>query len=178
MKKTGRDIYLELMNSDRYFIQVEPVIDNKMRGICTKAYPNHPKGCPNFGKKAGCPPESPQIDELIRTDHPMPVYAIFNRFDFRGHCERMKEKHPEWSQRQVECCLYWQGTARKVLKDKIKAFMWKFPHWDIVACPEGAGVNITETMKNVGIELEWPPVNYTYQIVLAGIPKGEFQYEL
>ena len=44
-------------------------------------------------------------------------------------------------------------------------------------CPEGAGVNITETMKNAGIILEWPPVNYTYQVALAGIPlNGKFRY--
>lgn len=41
--------------------------------------------------------------------------------------------------------------------------------YHISTCPEGSGVNITETMKNVGINLEWPPKNYTYQIVLAGI---------
>ncbi len=172
MKKNGRDIYLELMDGDRYFIQVEPVIDNKMRKICTKAYPNHPKGCPNFSKKPGCPPGCPRIDKLISMGNLMQKYAIFNRFDFKGHCDRMRTRHPEWSQRQVECCLYWQGSARKTLREKISAFSWKHPHYSIVDCPEGAGVNITETMKNAGVILEWPPVNYTYQIVLAGIAKG------
>jgi len=37
--------------------------------------------------------------------------------------------------------------------------------------PEAMGVNVTETMKRVGIELEWPPVNVAYQIALAGIFK-------
>ena len=37
----------------------------------------------------------------------------------------------------------------------------------IVKTPEGAGINITDTMKRVGIELEWPPTTKTYQIVLA-----------
>jgi hypothetical protein len=31
-------------------------------------------------------------------------------------------------------------------------------------------VNITETMESVGIVLEWPPENLTYQVALAGMP--------
>jgi len=99
-----------------------------------------------------------------------PVYAIFNRFYFKKHCDRMRAIHPAWSQRQVECCLYWQGTAKKELKFLIWSFLLHYPNYVIVDCPEAAGVNVTETMKQVGIKLEWPPVNYTYQIVLAGIP--------
>lgn len=159
------------------FVEVIPVIDFDMRKICTQAYPNHPKGCPNYNRKAECPPQLPRIDQMLEFNIKQPIYAIFNRFDFKGHCDRMRAKHPKWSQRQVECCLYWQGTARKVLREKIKNFLGKHPHYSIIDCPEGAGVNLTETMKLSGITLEWPPVNYTYQIVLAGIPKGKFKHE-
>jgi len=38
----------------------------------------------------------------------------------------------------------------------------------IIKNPEGAGVNCTATMKKIGIKMEWPPIKYTYQIVLAG----------
>ena len=81
----------------------------------------------------------------------------------------MREKHPEWSKRQLECCLYWQGTARKSLREKIKLFKIEYPNLFIAKCPEGSGTNLTETMKQININLEWPPKNYTYQIVLAGI---------
>lgn len=33
------------------------------------------------------------------------------------------------------------------------------------------GVNVTETIEKIGIKLEWPPVDTTYQIALAGIKK-------
>ena len=168
--KKAQQLYLSLQD-EQYFIQVEPVIDYDMRKICVRKYPNHPKGCPNFNKKTGCPPTLPRFEESFLMDIRQPFYAIFNRFDFKAHCDRMRAKHPEWTQRQIECCLYWQGTARKKLREKIDAFVWKHPHYSISHCPEGAGVNITETMKNAGIILEWPPVNYTYQIVLAGITK-------
>jgi len=81
----------------------------------------------------------------------------------------MRKKHPNWSDKQVKCVLYWQGTARKYLKQKIMMFKDSFPDYIIIRCPEAQGVNLTETMKNAGIVLEWPPENMAYQIVLGGI---------
>jgi len=173
----NQQIYLSLAKSkEQYFVEVIPVIDLGMRKICTQAYPNHPKGCPNYNKSPKCPPQLPRIDQMLAFNIKQPVYAIFNKYDFKAHCDRMRVKHPKWTKRQVECCLYWQGTARKNLREKTNAFIWKHPHYSIISCPEGAGVNLTETMKRAGIELEWPPVNYTYQIALAGILKGKYQH--
>ena len=81
----------------------------------------------------------------------------------------MQQRHLDWTQRQLECCLYWQGKARKELKKEIALFKCAHPEFDIYTCPEATGINITETMKKVGILLEWPPVNFTYQISLAAI---------
>lgn len=154
-----------------YFIQVELVVDMKMRGICRKAYPGHPKGCPNFNKAERCPPKASKITDSL--DLSQPVYAVYNKFDFGLHCGRMRSLHPEWSVRQVECCLYWQGTARKALKQKIVDFLCDHPGLTVLTCPEAQGVNITATMANAGIKLEWPPVNATYQVALAGQAKHQ-----
>ena len=102
------------------------------------------------------------------------VVAIYNNFDFKGHVDRMREKHPDWSKRQLECCLYWQGTARKELKRRIKIFeILAHERYVVNIVPEAMGVNVTETMKRVGIELEWPPVNVAYQVAMAGIRRHE-----
>ena len=157
---------------------VDPVIDLSVWFLCLKKYPGHPKGCPNYQKKKGCPPNCPTIDQLI--DLEKPVYVIWNEFDFDGHCQRMQAAHPRWSKRQIECCLYWQPKARKDLKKIIERFearslfeamdhVGEVPEPCIVMNPEGAGVNVTETMKSIGIDLQWPPVTKTYQIVLAGM---------
>lgn len=147
---------------------VNPVIDPGVRKLCRKPYPNHKRGCPNYGKKEGCPPSVPMISEVI--DVSRPVYAIYNVFPFGEHVENMRRKHPKWSQRQLECCLYWQNTARKQLREIINEFLWTPGKYRIVECPEAQGVNVTETMRRVDIELEWPPRIYAYQIVLAGCP--------
>jgi len=148
---------------------VKPVVDLTVRKLCFRQYYNHPKGCPNFGKLR-CPPKCKTIDEIL--DLTKTVYAVWNVFDFEKHCITMSTKHPDWSQRQVECCLYWQPRARKHLRHEIARFKLEhnYSHWTIVGNPEGSGVNVTETMKQVGIRLQWPPVTKTYQIVLAGLP--------
>ena len=140
------------------------VLDATVRGICRRPYPNHPKGCPNFGKRAACPPEAPKFADRFDVSE---VWAIWNVFDFGAHCSRMRDRHPEWSQRQVECCLYWQGTARKQLEGEIEWFVWLHPGLTVTRCPEAMGVNITGTLRQLDIELEWPPQTRALQVALA-----------
>ena len=153
---------------------IKPVIDNSVRGLCVQPYQGHKKGCPNFGDKPRCPPQALLLHEVL--DLSKPVYLIANRYAFGEHVERMRGLHPEWSQRQLECCLYWQGTARKQLKEELERFK-DTREWiadarslTILTTPEACGVDVTATMKSVGIDLEWPPVNYAYQVALAGKP--------
>lgn len=35
------------------------------------------------------------------------------------------------------------------------------------------GINVTETMKELGITLEWPPQKWTYQVAIAGVRKND-----
>ena len=146
--------------------QVKPVVDSGMAALCRRPYPLHPKGCPNWGKKAGCPPKCKPIGELL--DLKAPVWAIWTQFNLHDHMVRMQEKHPGWSERQLKCCLYWQPRARRNLHDELIRFIMEVHPDAIVTTPEASGVNLTETMKQVGVQLEWPPENWTYQVVLAG----------
>jgi hypothetical protein len=148
------------------FVLVRPIINHKVRALCSRPYPNHKKGCPNIGKRDLCPPKAKLIGTVL--DLRQPMWAIYNSFPFGEHVTKMRGLHPEWSQRQVECCLYWQGAARKQLKAEIKSFLEHHPGLKVLTCPEACGVDITATMLGVGIELEWPPRTVTYQIALAG----------
>ena len=145
---------------------VVPVVEPSVRGLCCKAYPLHPKGCPNFNKKQGCPPQALLIGELL--DPSAPVWAVWNVFDFAVHVAKMREAHPDWSERQLACCLYWQPKARAALRNEIRVFLDSHSGLGVVACPEACGVNMTATMQGIGVALEWPPVTKALQIVLAG----------
>lgn len=146
--------------------QVIPVVDLSVRKLCYKPYYNHPRGCPNYGKRDTCPPNAPLIYNVL--DLSKPIYCVYNVFDFGNHVKKMREKHPKWSKRQVECCLYWQGKARKSLKNIIELFLETHRGMKVIECPEACGINVTSTMKKIGIELEWFPRTLAYQVVLVG----------
>ena len=141
-------------------------IDPTFQKLCWQPYYNHPRGCPNYGKKRGCPPHQKMFFDVFDRD----FYLIFTEFDLGTHVKKMKKKHPNWTDRQLYCCLYWPGTARKNLKAEIQRARKMLPHHRITACPEAMGVNVTDLMEdNAGIDLEWPPKITTYQVALAGL---------
>lgn len=154
---------------------VKPVFLTEVssRDLCRLEYPNHPNGCPNYGKKISCPPIASHLYMLINSS---PIYIIWNVFLFGQHVQRMKLRHPEWSERQARCCLYWQGTARKQLRIEINNFLSVHHNMYVVQCPEASGVNVTETMANINKFLEWPPETIAYQVVLAGRRHNETEY--
>jgi predicted metal-binding protein len=151
--------------------QIQPdqlVLDRSVRGLCVKPYPGHPKGCPNFNHKAGCPPQAGWWADVY--DVSAGAVAIVNEFDIGLHVAAMRKIHPRWSERQLECCLYWQPKARAQLKETIADFRRRCPGYDVNTCPEAMGVNVTETMKRLGVLLEWPPKQIVRQVAIAAIP--------
>ena len=155
---------------------VEPIIEPDVRGLCTRAYEGHPRGCPNYGKRPTCPPEAPMLGDVL--DLAQRVFAVWNVFDFAGHIERMVIAHPAWSDRQRRNCRYWQGPARVrhrgiVAEFTREAVLSRAGILVPVFCPEACGVNVTATMACVGVCLEWPPRTVAYQVALVGIPKRQ-----
>jgi hypothetical protein len=149
-------------------VRVSPVLDPSVRGLCCRPYELHPKGCPNFGQRATCPPAAPLYSHAY--DMARPVWAVVNEFDLGGHVERMRTAHPDWSDRQLRCVLYWQGGARAQLARLIAAALRAMPGTRAETCPEAMGVNVTATLAAEGIALEWPPVRIARQVALIAYP--------
>ncbi len=148
------------------------VIDYSVRDLCFRPYPNHPKGCPNYSKRGFCPPKCPRIEDWF--DISKGFWVIWIEFDFATHVKRMTRKHPDWSQRQKECCLYWQGTANKLLREVVydmEYYLEGTGNWETTYCPEAMGVNVTATMKNLNVELEWPPETVVHKVAIIGVRK-------
>ena len=156
------------------------VITPKVRGMCRLPYPGHPKGCPNWNLRSTCPPEAKPLGEVL--DLSQEVTLVYTIFDLADHVDKLRQAHPGWSDRQLNCCLYWQGGARKKLREEVgvvlKGIQQKGSFLDgyetepkvVLYCPEACGLNVTETMARQGIILEWPPVTVTYQVALIGNP--------
>ena len=140
-------------------------VNLKAREWCKLPYPGHPKGCPNYGKKLTCPPEAPLIYEHFDLQD---LYLIAVEFDLAKHILYMKEKHPNWTDRQARCVLYWQNGVNKKLKEKCKAFCQLNPDMITTMCPEAMGVNVITTAKRCGLPIDLKPKNKVYKIALAG----------
>ena len=153
---------------------VKPVIDLSVRQLCYQPYPNHPKGCPNYGKRDTCPPQRPTLSNIL--DLTKSILAVWVSFNLAAYRVRMLKKHPDWSRRQLDCCLYWQGGVDKQLGKEMRYNLARYPLFDnakkliSIYVPEATGVNVTETMKNAGVELEWPPENKVIKVAFIGCP--------
>lgn len=156
------------------------VIDRKFQGLCCKPFYGHPKGCPNFGKKQGCPPCSFLESDFF--DFSRDLFVIYTAFKVGEFAERMRQEHPEWKDfpRQWYNPRRWQPQARAMHRRDIKEFLSQHPEMFIDYSAEARGVNYTELMRQIGIELKWawPPAhvlegerykeNLSYVISLAG----------
>jgi len=144
-------------------------IDYMCKGYCTIPYHNHPKGCPNFGKRDECPPNAPMVEDVFDFNEKM--YFVIEEFDLKSHVEKMKAKHPHWSLRQCKNLLYWQGGVRKRLKEKTENFItWNDQHMIYTLLPEAMGVMVINTAIALGIPIEKTPENRVFKISLVGYP--------
>jgi predicted metal-binding protein len=110
------------------------IVSNKTGQWCKIPYPNHLKGCPNYGKKDYCPPPSANL--LINIlDLKRPMYIVYSEFDLDKHILKMKNKHPQWTDRQLRNVLYWQGTSRKQLKERVRFALYKTGCNFVSYCP-------------------------------------------
>lgn len=143
------------------------ILEPAVLTLCRKPYPGHPRGCPNYAHRKSCPPDAPFLEEVL--DMSRTVWVAWVDFNLEKQRQRMWAKHPKWSERQAECCLYWQGGVRKQLRDEMEAFV---DNADaalmIIEVPEAHGVNVTETMWRVGVGLQWPPKIIVRKVGLIG----------
>ena len=145
-------------------INVDPVFQS----MCRQPYYNHPRGCPNYNHKKGCPPKQKLFFDVFEGD----FYLIYTEFDLATHVKKLRKEHRGWTERQLYCCLYWQGIAQKKLKAEIERFKDMAPNHYVTTCPEAMGVNVTDVMlDNAGIKLEWPPKCTAYKVAIAGLIK-------
>lgn len=146
-------------------------VNLKAREWCKLPYPDHPKGCPNYGMRPSCPPQALLISNYF--DITRPLYLIAVEFDLAGHIKKMQSLHPDWSQRQLRCCLYWQGGVNSELKQKCRQFEWEHPTMITTTCPEAMGVNVIETAYRCGLPIETKPTDRVFKIAIGGRGIGE-----
>jgi predicted metal-binding protein len=149
-------------------IQIKPSdleISSEYQHMCLKRGGSFRKGCPNYGKKEGCPPR-----ELISKifDFNKPIYMICTEIDLEKRVKHIRENHPDWTEAAIYNPRYWQPAARKVHEAEIEKFLETYLGVYVERTPEGAGINIDSLCRKYGVELEWPPRKITRLVSLAG----------
>ena len=139
--------------------------------LCQKPYGSNRHGCPNYGKRDTCPPRCKPFYDVVNPADP--TYVIYTEFNIGMHAYRMSKKHPEWTEKQCYCLLYWQPTARKQLRNEIERFRGLHPAYTVFECPEAMGLNVDKLMGWQDIQLEWPPRNLTYRVAVAGVLRDD-----
>lgn len=133
--------------------------DNARNGIwCKLPFPGHPSGCPKFPK---CIDEREDFKNLPA----LRWYAVIKEFDLKEHAQRMKEKHPKWSEKQCRNASYWQRKVMASLMRMSEEFAE--PDDIILDNPQACGVNVFLTMKNHGLELK-PRPDLVIKIMMVG----------
>ena len=147
---------------------------------CQLPYPNHRKGCPNYGKNPLCPPLLSQDPKILdKWDEFVLIYAVL---DFKTYLEQMKTLHPEWSERQLRNPLYWQGSVKKHLRHAVvrECLNYREP-FDFLGAGSGfknkpsieaIGVNVMEMYKLNGIDFETKPETKVVMSCLVMRKKG------
>lgn len=149
----------------RYDVVYIPLSAFRESTLCRLPYPNHPHGCPNFNRKESCPPNAKCFSKLVS----FPLFLIGVRFDLEKHVEKMRIKHPRWSERQLTCLLYWQNRVDKLLREECNKIVSKHPDYVAVYKPEANGVNVFATCRNLDIILERNPKKYVWKIAIIGV---------
>ena len=153
--------------------------------------------CPNYGHSHACPPEAPYLEEEVsRFRDFYLVYYKFDLEEFvkkikKKFPKRSKEKiirsfyrknilrdHLEeeihklvdkYQENFKEILILWDGFCRVCYKEnKNCTFDSGEPcRYQPRYSMEAVGINVDETVKNVNLEMEWPPLHFAYRFGLV-----------
>jgi hypothetical protein len=141
-------------------------IEKRAREWCKLPYPGHPNGCPNYGVASDCPPKVCFVNDFMNLL--MEHFFIVETFDLSAHAKTMAAVHPEWSEKQCKCCLYWQNGVRKRLRQQCGEFIKQHPGYVFTLIPEAMGVNVFRTAHRHGLMIRKNPT-VVHKVALVGM---------
>jgi len=150
----------------------EAVYEAGVRSLCLCRYPDHPRGCPNYGKRDDCSPKAPLFVSLFRRN----VIVVAIGMDVQEFLEARREKHPDWSERALFNSRHWQGALRADLGRFIATNVSENPslgNYSVILSPEAMGINVFATGEDpgIGLFLERTPKRVVYKVALLALTK-------
>ena len=138
------------------------------RSMCIRPYKKHTEGCPNFGKLPTCPPNVPcMYDQIFDVSD---VYAVVTKFYLEEYFNKRRMNRPDLAEGQIRNIRVWQPIAIKENDWAISEFYRENPDKkDYIASRllECLGVDVINTMKEVGVEIKFPVTEYAYRVAFV-----------
>ncbi|MGI6484602.1 MAG: hypothetical protein ACOX0R_03195 [Candidatus Dojkabacteria bacterium] len=158
---------VELENIEKTFIVIEnaQIVTHDIstaNSLCVQPCYNYKRGCPNFGKKEGCPPNLKHISEEYDMNS---IHILLLKFPFGEYFAQRKEVHPDWTDRALINPRHWQNHLKACLNREWENIKDDYPEHTFIQNPEGQGVNIVETLEGYEIEMEWSASDESGEIV-------------
>lgn len=152
---------------------VKPIVDLRTIGpLCIYPYGGHKVGC-----KYGCIKKFRWWDVC---DQREPVWALYFSMNLEPLYKKLRDKWPEWTDRQVKNNRYWVGTKKKLLRQLEYEFLETHPGpWARVLNrgPEkinySYGIHYNKTLAQIGVQLQWPPEPHPITVQFLGRPVRE-----
>lgn len=138
------------------------VICPEVQNWCRLPYTTHKNGCMYYGKRDSCPPKAFLLNKISKA--PYTLVAI--KFNLEKHIQKLKRKHPNWSDKQARCVWYFQGTLNKRVREECERIADKDSI--IFYRPEAHGVNVFETCRRIGLRLKRNPQKIVWKIGIIG----------
>ena len=147
------------------------------RSMCVRPYKNHKYGCPNFGKLPTCPPNIPcMFDQMFDMSD---VYAVVTNFNLELFWNIRRERRPDLPEGQIRNLLVWQPKAIKANDWAISEVYKEHPElfaYVSTRLLECMGVDVVNTMKEVGIDIVFPVETHAYRVAfLAKVLDGALE---
>jgi len=159
------------------------IFDPKVQSYC-----NNPEYlCPYYGHSWACPPEAPYLEhEIMNYDKFYLIYTKFdikekgnnkskNSFKYKDMREIMEQEMEKFLNQYrnefKEIKILWDGHCRVCEKENRKCSIeedapCRYPD-KIRYSMEAVGIDVTQTVKNLNIDIEWPPINHVYRFGLV-----------
>lgn len=165
------------------------IFTKETKSWCHRPYAKHPHGCINIGKISCAAPYSESIKNKYNF-----FYLIYGKFDFKKYKEIKREMwEKEYPNKRITedglgNILHWQGSIKRMLKDKIKELyrlelfnkLFLFGsgsgfttnddiisfRQDKIYSMESSGIDVFTTLSNNKIPFEYPAQNFILIVCL------------
>lgn len=151
---------IDITAEDLYFTE-------RTRDWCKLPYDGHKKGCPNHCNSDTCPPNVEYKPKL-----PDKLKILVCKFDMKKYVNSMSMLHPDWTEKQLRCVLWWQGSIKKIMKDKISedklnpTIIYGSGSGFGGPSMEAIGINVILTLKKLHIPIKAKPTDTVYMAAL------------